>query len=55
MNLKKKLEKMIKDGEKEIYINLINTGMTGPALTKRLIEAGYEPDNMGPQRTYIKK
>lgn len=51
----KKLEELIKSGEPVIYINLINCGLYGPAIIKRLEDAGYTTEDKGhPQPRYKK-
>lgn len=48
------VKEWIADGEKEIYVNLINLGSSGKKITTLLEQAGYTSDNAGPQRYYTK-
>lgn len=53
--MKTELIKAIREGEKTIYINLINCGEQGKTMIEILTLAGYKPDNLGPQRFYTIK
>lgn len=50
----KEVKEAIKNNIPVVDVNLINCGEAGKEITRLLEEAGYTPDNRGPQREYRK-